>query len=102
MNQRLTAITYAKDGDFPYRLHFQATTTEDGSTRDCGGQSVVKAKKIILAMPRRSLELIDSPFFSDPGSRTISARCWCNRRSSSSSPMNSPGGAPSGWWPGAR
>ncbi|NWD71210.1 FAD-dependent oxidoreductase [Pseudomonas gingeri] len=66
MNQRLTAISYAKDTDFPYRLHFQATTTVDGSTRDSGSPSVVKAKKIILAMPRRSLELIDSPFFSDP------------------------------------
>jgi monoamine oxidase len=66
MNQRLVEITYAKDADFPYRLHFQTTVTEDGTTRDGQGQQVVKAKKIILAMPRRSLELIKAPVFDDP------------------------------------
>ncbi|MGY2226803.1 flavin monoamine oxidase family protein [Pseudomonas gingeri] len=66
MNQRLASILYAKDAEFPYRLHFQNTVSVDGATRDSSGGQVVKAKKIILAMPRRALELIDSPFFSDP------------------------------------
>lgn len=66
MNQRLVQISYAKDRDFPYRLHFQSTVTEQGSTRDIDGSQVIKAKQIILAMPRRALELIDAPLFDDP------------------------------------
>src|SRR6185369_2891646 len=51
-----------------YTLSFAPTRTVDGSTRDASGvdRVTVRAKKLILAMPRRSLELIDSPLFDDP------------------------------------
>ncbi|WP_109514511.1 flavin monoamine oxidase family protein [Pseudomonas ovata] len=66
MNQRLVSISYADDTVYPYRLHFQSTVTVDGQTDDSVGSQVVKARKIILAMPRRALELIEAPIFSDP------------------------------------
>ena len=68
MNQRLAEIKYNKTGDYKYTLIFHKTVTSDaGKTvdSDCGTVIEVKAKKIILAMPRRSLELIKSEFFED-------------------------------------
>ncbi|PWB31822.1 amine oxidoreductase [Pseudomonas sp. SDI] len=66
MNQRLVALEYSNDQEYPYCLHFQQTRTVDGTTRDVdGSHSVVQARQVILAMPRRSLELIESPLFDD-------------------------------------
>lgn len=68
MNQRLTEITYNQNDKFRYTLTFQKTETSGaGVTIDsaCGSRTEVKANKIILAMPRRSLELIKSEFFDD-------------------------------------
>ncbi|ABC28815.1 probable amine oxidoreductase, flavin-containing [Hahella chejuensis KCTC 2396] len=65
MNHRLAEIRYTGDADYPYSLHFQHTRTVDGKTTDQSGETIVRAKRIILAMPRRSLELIQSEFFND-------------------------------------
>lgn len=66
MNQRLAEIKYNDKDNYKYTLVFYKTqTNEAGKTRDLEPTEVieVKAKKLILAMPRRSLELIKSEFF---------------------------------------
>ncbi|HEX7842904.1 MAG TPA: FAD-dependent oxidoreductase [Kofleriaceae bacterium] len=67
MNHRLAEIRIGA-GDHPYTLIFEPTSTVDRKTsvRRDAGPIVVQAKKLILAMPRRSLELIKSRFFDDP------------------------------------
>ncbi|MBW8879422.1 MAG: FAD-dependent oxidoreductase [Acidobacteria bacterium] len=67
MNHRLAEIVIGS-GEYPYTLRFEPTVTVSGSTRKVEGAepTLVRAKKVILAMPRRSLELIDSTFFDDP------------------------------------
>lgn len=66
MNHRLARIELG-NGDYPYTLYFEPTLTQKHKTAlRHGAQSlVVRAKKVILAMPRRSLELIESEFFQD-------------------------------------
>lgn len=60
------------EGEYPYTLHFEPTTKHVTRDRSDSGDGtgteglVVRAKKVILAMPRRSLELIESGFFNDP------------------------------------
>lgn len=68
MNQRLATLEIGAAGtDYRYTLRFEPTVTESGATRLAGAAPVeVRAKKVILAMPRRSLELISSPLFADP------------------------------------
>lgn len=70
MNQRLAEILIDDDPDAAYRytLVFERTATQGGKTAaaSCGTRTEVKARQIILAMPRRSLELIESRFFDDP------------------------------------
>ncbi len=66
MNRRLVEIQPLRDAPdgFRYSLLFQPTVTVDGKTRDAPEDVVeVRARRIILAMPRRSLELINGPFF---------------------------------------
>jgi monoamine oxidase len=67
MNHQLTEIII-KEGEYPYTLLFRKTATENGCTKSQDNEEVLKveAKKIILALPRRSLELIKSSFFDDP------------------------------------
>jgi hypothetical protein len=67
MNSRLAEIVLGT-GEYPYTLVFEPTVTETGATRvlEGGEQVIVRAKKVILAMPRRSLELIKSTFLDDP------------------------------------
>lgn len=66
MNHRLAEIEIGS-GDYPYTLIFEPTVTRSCKTESAGGDFVkVRAKKVILAMPRRSLELIKSRFFEDP------------------------------------
>lgn len=71
LNHRLAEIEIGT-GEYPYTLHFQPTVTEKAQTRllHNAGPITVRAKKIILAMPRRSLELIKSSFFDDPWLKT--------------------------------
>jgi monoamine oxidase len=66
MNSRLVEIEHGT-GKYPYTLHFQETRTQDHRTEvlDRAAPRTVHAKKVILAMPRRSLELIKSRFFED-------------------------------------
>jgi monoamine oxidase len=64
MNHRLAEIQIGS-GDYRYTLIFEKTHTKDGKTERKGGTIKVRAKKLILAMPRRSLELIKSSFFED-------------------------------------
>jgi lysine 2-monooxygenase len=68
MNHRLAEILIHDTGDYRYTLIFEPTITENCKTfvRGDAGRIEVRAKKIILAMPRRSLELIKSTFFDDP------------------------------------
>lgn len=69
MNHRLAKIALRNDQDKPYTLTFYKTITDaHGRTLHTNNDApiIVHAKKIILAMPRRSLELIESPFFDDP------------------------------------
>lgn len=67
MNRRLVSLQYSDDTEYPYRLHFQPTRTVDGTTTDLEApEEIVHARQVILAMPRRSLELIESPLFQDP------------------------------------
>ncbi|QNM97068.1 flavin monoamine oxidase family protein [Chitinimonas koreensis] len=68
MNQRLAEIRIDDGADYRYTLVFRPTVSENGKTRDVedGEETVVRAKKLILGMPRRSLELIKSDFFDDP------------------------------------
>jgi len=66
MNMRLAEIKIHSGKEYPYTLLFQPTTTcGSGKTvdDDTRPKVSVEAKKIILAMPRRSLELIKSDFF---------------------------------------
>lgn len=56
MNRRLARIEICEGA---YKLHFEPTA---GASETL----VVHAKKVILAMPRRSLELIEGSFFEDP------------------------------------
>jgi monoamine oxidase len=66
MNHRLAAIEIGSD-EYPYTLIFAPTATTDGKTSVEQGSAIkMRAKKLILAMPRRSLELIESRFFDDP------------------------------------
>jgi monoamine oxidase len=65
MNQRLAEILIGT-GEYRYTLVFEQTITKDGKTIiKHGSTTKVRAKKLILAMPRRSLELIKSKFFED-------------------------------------
>jgi len=66
MNHRLAEIQIGS-GDYRYTLIFRKTATKEGKTKLEGGGSAIKvrARKLILAMPRRSLELIKSDFFED-------------------------------------
>ncbi|MEY2442848.1 MAG: hypothetical protein QOJ46_2274 [bacterium] len=69
MNHRLAKILVGSaDDEYPYTLLFEPTTTSP-ARETCvleGADTVtVRAKKVILAMPRRSLELIESTFFED-------------------------------------
>jgi monoamine oxidase len=69
MNHRLAAIEIAKGrSEYPYTLIFRPTVTTECRTGDNerGADIKVRAKKIILGMPRRSLELVESEFFEDP------------------------------------
>lgn len=66
MNHRLAELMMGS-GDLPYTLVFEPTRTERHTTMLAGDPPVtVRAKKVILAMPRRSLELVKSEFFDDP------------------------------------
>lgn len=68
MNQRLAEILIDPAAEYRYTLVFRATTSLNGKTvaPDDGQETRVQAKKLILAMPRRSLELIKSSFFEHP------------------------------------
>lgn len=74
MNHRLAEI-HLGTGEYPYTLLFEPTVTQDHKTVLLRSENAepkadqyirVQAKKVILAMPRRSLELIKSTFFDDP------------------------------------
>ena len=67
MNHRLADIEIGS-GKYRYTLTFEPTLTgTDRKTRvKADGAVQVRARKVILAMPRRSLELIKSRFFEDP------------------------------------
>jgi monoamine oxidase len=66
MNHRLAEILISETGEYRYTLVFERTITKDGKTEvKTGSTFKVRAKKLILAMPRRSLELIKSKFFED-------------------------------------
>jgi len=65
MNYRLAEIKIGS-GEYPYTLIFEPTETTGGKTMvKRAAAKTVRAKKLILAMPRRSLELIKSRFFED-------------------------------------
>ncbi|MGO9274012.1 MAG: flavin monoamine oxidase family protein [Terriglobia bacterium] len=66
MNHRLAEIVIGS-GEYPYTLLFEPTETKECKTKRKQGAETIKvrAKKVILAMPRRSLELISSPLFED-------------------------------------
>ena len=69
MNHRLSVIEIAKGkSEYPYTLIFKPTVTTDCRTELAprGKDITVRAKKVILAMPRRSLELIESELFENP------------------------------------
>lgn len=70
MNHRLAEIVIGDgDGDWPYTLVFHRTETDaDKHTRDLPDRDpvTVRCRQLILAMPRRSLELVKSRFFDDP------------------------------------
>jgi lysine 2-monooxygenase len=67
MNFRLAEIQAGDDKEYRYKLIFEPTTTTSNKTRvnATAEKVVVYAKKIILGMPRRSLELIKGAFFED-------------------------------------
>ncbi|HMQ64272.1 MAG TPA: FAD-dependent oxidoreductase [Flavilitoribacter sp.] len=67
MNHRLAEILPSDDKKSKYKLIFEPTITTDAKTRvDVKAEKVVVyADKVILGMPRRSLELIQGPFFED-------------------------------------
>jgi lysine 2-monooxygenase len=64
MNRRLAEIKIGS-GAYPYTLIFEPTVTKDCKTTRKGAADplTVRAKKVILALPRRSLELVKSTFF---------------------------------------
>lgn len=66
MNHRLAEI-HIGTGEYRYKLIFEPTATHHCKTglKHNAEPIVVHAKKIVLAMPRRSLELIKSSFFED-------------------------------------
>lgn len=68
MNHRLAEIIINQGDEYRYTLIFEPTFKKDGKiiVKDDAEKIEVKAKKLILAMPRRSLELIKSTFFDDP------------------------------------
>lgn len=67
MNHRLAEIQMG-EGEYPYTLIFERTHTVEATTTTPDRPQIVKvrAKKLILGLPRRSLELIKSGFFEDP------------------------------------
>ncbi|HLI56296.1 MAG TPA: FAD-dependent oxidoreductase [Actinomycetota bacterium] len=68
MNHRLAEISLGPSSDaHPYTLRFEPTRTAAHRTRTQVGADpvLVRAKKVVLAMPRRSLELVHSEFFED-------------------------------------
>jgi hypothetical protein len=67
MNRRLAEIQIGS-GDHPYTLIFEPTITSECKTTLKSGADplTVRAKRVILALPRRSLELVKSTFFDDP------------------------------------
>ncbi len=70
MNHRLAEIVVNAGEEHPYTLLFEPTATgSDRSTAVVAGAApvAVRARKLILAMPRRSLELVRcDAFFGDP------------------------------------
>jgi len=68
LNHRLAEIVIGS-GEYPYTLHFEPTQT-DAKQRTAvlpaTDRITVRAKKVILGLPRRSLELIKSSFFEAP------------------------------------
>jgi hypothetical protein len=68
MNHCLAEIVLGS-GEYPYTLHFELTQTDDSqrTARLASAERLtVHAKKLVLALPRRSLELIKSSFFEEP------------------------------------
>ncbi len=69
-NLRLDGFTRAGEGARPYRLRMVRTDTRLGKTRDLEGAPplTVHADHVVLAMPRRALELLDRDtlLFADP------------------------------------
>ncbi|MGI4873105.1 MAG: flavin monoamine oxidase family protein [Janthinobacterium lividum] len=68
MNHRLAEIELGT-GEFPYTLHFELTHTDAAHRTSVAADArtlKVHAKKLVLALPRRSLELIKSDFFTNP------------------------------------
>lgn len=67
MNHRLAELAIGSS-DAPYTLVFEPTKTEAHKTAVLTDERLVdvRAKKVILAMPRRSLELVKSELFDDP------------------------------------
>ena len=67
LNHRLDEIEIGS-GAYPYTLIFRPTVTHAARTflPDEADRIPVRARRVVLAMPRRSLELIKSPFFDDP------------------------------------
>jgi len=68
MNHRLAEIAPSDVEGSRYKLVFERTETEDGKTRVLRDTApvIVHADRVVLAMPRRSLELIRGAFFEDP------------------------------------
>ena len=63
MNHRLAEIQKGS-GQYRYTLIFEPTVTQDRKTVVKAAEPIkVRAKQLILAMPRRSLELIKADFF---------------------------------------
>ncbi|QAY77446.1 FAD-dependent oxidoreductase [Sphingosinicella sp. BN140058] len=63
MNHCLKEIRIG-DGKYRYELVFQPTVTENAATRmGAADPIVVRAKSLVLALPRRSLELVKSDMF---------------------------------------
>jgi lysine 2-monooxygenase len=71
MNRRLAEIRIGS-GEYPYTLIFESTDTNECKTTLVPGADIlrVRAKKVILALPRRSLELVKSTFFDDAWLKT--------------------------------
>ncbi|HXK03963.1 MAG TPA: FAD-dependent oxidoreductase [Verrucomicrobiae bacterium] len=67
MNHRLAEIVIGS-GEYPYTLIFEKTVTKECKTHHAEDAAPikVKARQVILSMPRRSLELIKSTLFDDP------------------------------------